>query len=196
MENILPHSPCIQYVALADYLYYFQGCGSQKSFQLLDLATLQESVILGSVDSGYTNGLAVYEETAYWTTNTGVYSVPFTGGGNVHQLFNKSSDGHWQIRVVHPDLQPDHPWNITFSPSFITPSPPFITGSATTTSSSLPTESYSSHSSHSFVSNNTTHEATIALLSSTTHPQSWLEPHIHVQRQILTILLPLNSSQL
>ena len=63
------------------------------------------------------------------------------------------SDGHWQIRVVHPDLQPDHPWNITFSPSFITPSPPLhsytTTGSATTTSSLLSKES---HSSHSFVS--------------------------------------------
>ena len=30
------------------------------------------------------------------------------------------------------------------------------------------------------VTNNNTHKATIALLPSTTHPQSWAEPHIHV----------------
>ena len=45
VENVLPHSPCIHYVAVIDYLYYFQGCGSQKNFQLLKLATFQESVI-------------------------------------------------------------------------------------------------------------------------------------------------------
>ena len=30
------------------------------------------------------------------------------------------------------------------------------------------------------VSNNNTHKATIALLPSTTHPQSWAEPHVHI----------------
>ena len=28
---------------------------------------------------------------------------------------------------------------------------------------------------------NNTHKATLALLPSTTHPQSWVEPHIHVR---------------
>ena len=31
------------------------------------------------------------------------------------------------------------------------------------------------------VNNNNTHDATIALLPSTMHPQSWAEPHIHVR---------------
>lgn len=149
MENILPHSPCIHYLALIDKLYYFQGCGHQKSFESLNLATLQQSVNIESVESGYANGLAVYEEIAYWTKDTGVYSVPLSGGGNVSQLFNESCYG--QIRVVHPDIQPDRPWNITYPPSFTTPPPPTHTYT-TTTSSSLPTESHSSHSSHSFVS--------------------------------------------
>ena len=130
-----------------------------------------------SVDSTRMNGFAVYEETIYLTNDTGIYSLPLAGGDNVSQLLQRSCGG--QIRVVHPDLQPDHPWKTTFLPTLSTTSslltsslltsplthsysiptisilPSTIsntisnTGFATATCSSLPTES---HSSHSFVS--------------------------------------------
>ena len=48
---------------------------------------------------------------------------------------------------------------------------------------------------------NSTNEATIALLPSTAHPQSWAEAHIHVRtgiflRSVSPYNLPLSSSQL
>ena len=137
METVFSVS-CAYALALNTKLYWTEGCASQESVHSLDLSTLQETVIVESSDVDAYFGVAVYEDTVYWTGNARVYSTPVAGGGNITELLYISSYGGAQFRgitVVHPDLQPDP--RITVSPHTSSISSPLMTTTLRSTSPPL-----------------------------------------------------------
>ena len=103
---------CVDYLTLNTKLYWTEDCAdsSTESVHSLDLSTLQETIIVENSVNHFYSGVAVYEETVYWTGLGRVYSAPVAGGGNTTELLYIPSYGGTSfrgIRVVHPDLQPE-----------------------------------------------------------------------------------------
>ena len=98
----------IDHLTLNTRLYWTQNCigNSTASVHSLDLLTLQENVIAERNSTTF-NGVAVYEDTVYWTGNARVYSAPVAGGGNITEPLYMSTTGLGGMAIVHPDLQPD-----------------------------------------------------------------------------------------
>ena len=93
---------CVFSLALNTKLYWTERCFGNplESIRSLNLSTLEESVIIENSNVDAYFGVAVYEDTVYWTGNARVYSTSVSGGDSISELLHITSYGGAQFRGI------------------------------------------------------------------------------------------------